>query len=91
MDANCFWRISVQSRQTIRIYILDFELDVKKRGNCYDFLEISANDAVYFKDCGALGRQELQIPASEAVVQFSTATNTMAERGFMLYFEGEFT
>lgn len=29
MDADCYWRLAVQKRQTIRVTLLDFELDVK--------------------------------------------------------------
>ena len=89
MGADCYWRISVQRRQTIKLYIVDFELDVKRRGTCHDYMEITAEERTYFKDCGALGREELEIESHNAVVHFHTAPNSLAQRGFLLYFEGK--
>ena len=40
MDADCHWSVQVQARQSIRITLFDFELDVKRGGHCYDYLEV---------------------------------------------------
>ena len=49
MDAECFWKLSVQKRQTLKLTIFDFELDVKKGGQCSDYLEVYAGERTYFK------------------------------------------
>jgi len=41
MDADCRWMLYVQEQQSIRITLFDFELDVKRGGRCYDFLEVN--------------------------------------------------
>lgn len=88
MDAECVWKLLVQPRQTINIIILDFELDVKRGGFCYDFLEIRTDDHSYFKDCGALGKQAISISSNRALVRFHTAQSGLTQRGFVIYFEG---
>ena len=90
MDAECHWALAVQPRQTIDIIIYDFELDVKRGGQCYDYLEISDTYGnTYFKDCGALGKQTLSINSNEAVIMFKTGHAGLTQRGFFIYFEGE--
>jgi len=42
MDAECRWRVRVQPRQTIRLTIFDFELDIKRAGRCKDFVQITS-------------------------------------------------
>jgi len=88
MDAECVWQLQVQPRQTINIILLDFELDVKRGGFCYDFLEIRTDDHTYFKDCGALGKQSIAIRSNRALVRFHTAQSGLTQRGFVIYFEG---
>jgi len=51
MDAECRWSVHVQRRQAIRITLLDFELDVKRGGRCYDYLEVASGDRTFFRDC----------------------------------------
>ena len=89
LDAQCEWRLAVQQRQTIRVTMYDFELDVKKGGVCNDFLVIKdRHSREYFRDCGSLGKQLIHVESNEAVVYFQTATNSLTQRGFFLYFEG---
>jgi len=108
MDAECRWVIVVQSGQRIRITLFDFELDVKRGGRCFDFLEVSVAGRVYFRDCGALGKQVIDIEwedgeegedgeledgevgATEASVVFKTGQTSLTQRGFLLYFEGQY-
>lgn len=91
MDAECRWVIHVQRRQTIRITLFDFELDVKRGGRCYDHLEISSGDRTLFRDCGALGRQVVDIDTSvsHVLVVFRTGQTSLTQRGFLLHFEGQ--
>ena len=69
--------------------IYDFELDVKKGGNCNDFLEISSGSLTYFKECGALGKQQLKVDANNALVHFHASPYSLTQRGFFLHFKGE--
>ena len=87
-DASCFWQLSVQKRQAIRVTIFDFELDVNKRGSCLDYVEIATEDRSYFKECGAQGRQQIDIDSTDAVVTFHTDLGSLTDRGFLMYFEG---
>jgi len=109
LDTDCRWRLAVQRRQSIKIILYDFELDVKRAGLCHEYLQISAFDdgaearggggrttvggdavdgRIYFRDCGSLGKQTLSIDASEVLVRFKTGQASLAQRGFLLYFEG---
>lgn len=91
MAAECRWSIHVQRRQAIRITLLDFELDVKRGGRCYDYLEISSDARTFFRDCGALGRQivDVDTSCSQVTVTFRTGQTSLTQRGFLLHFEGE--
>jgi hypothetical protein len=89
MDASCVWTISVQRRQTIRITIFDFELDVKRNGRCYDAVEIATSNKNYFSDCGSMGKQVIEVDDHLATVSFTTRNSGLTQRGFFLYFEGE--
>ena len=135
MNADCRWRLVVQRTQTIRLTLFDFELDVRRHGECTDTLDVLSAAAaaaaaatastatspaghdgggvrvgddkdggdsgveggfdgggrrrVYFSDCGALGKQIIEVNASEAVVRFSAGRSGLTQRGFLLYFEGE--
>ena len=89
MDAECLWRISVQKRQTVRLTVFDFELDVKKAARCTDFLEISSGNRVFFKDCGALGKQIIDVDDNQALVRFKTGETSLTQRGFFVFFEGK--
>lgn len=60
-NAKCRWRLAAQRTQTIRLTLVDFELDVRRNGVCHDELKIisiiSNSGHVVFIDCGALGKQ----------------------------------
>ena len=71
-----------------RMTIYDFELDVKKGGQCNDFLEVSSGSLTYFKDCGGLGKQELKVDANNALVHFHASPNSLTQRGFFIHFKG---
>ena len=89
MDAECTWSLAVQPRQTIRVIIFDFELDVKKGGNCFDYLEIETRGQTVFKDCGALGKQSITVDSSTSLIRFKTGQSSPTQRGFFIYFEGD--
>ena len=78
-----------QKRQTIRLTLIDFELDVKKGGHCNDYMEIRGADQTYFSDCGSLGKEQFHIKSDSAVISFSTGTSGLTHRGFLVHFEGE--
>lgn len=88
MDAVCRWTLSVRKWQTIWVTLLDFELDVKRGGTCDDYLEIGYGSKEYFRECGVLGKQTIEVPASATTVQFVTGETSLTQRGFFLYFEG---
>ncbi|KAI0226141.1 hypothetical protein LSAT2_023174 [Lamellibrachia satsuma] len=79
--------IHFQKRQTIRLTILDFELDVKKGGRCNDVMEVWAGGRTYFADCGSLGKEQLRLESDSAVVRFSTGMSSLTQRGFLVHFE----
>ena len=86
----CSWSVHVQRRQAIRITLLDFELDVKRGGRCHDYLAIASADRTFFRDCGALGRQivDVDTSCSHVIVTFRTGQTSLTQRGFLLHFEG---
>lgn len=49
---------------------------------------VGGSGRVYFRDCGSLGKQMLTVESSEALVRFKTGQASLAQRGFLLYFEG---
>lgn len=92
MDVDCQWTLTVQPRQTIRITLYDFELDVKTDGVCRESVEIydvsSAMSSRVFKNCGSLGQLVINVDSSKALIKFTTGQYSLAQRGFILYFEG---
>jgi hypothetical protein len=46
-DADCRWTLTVQPTQTVRLTLLDFELDVRRGGQCHDFLRIAYRRRLY--------------------------------------------
>lgn len=88
--ATCRWTVYVQKFQSIRFVLFDFELDVKRAGRCLDYLEIIAGGKIYFRDCGALGKQVIEVGDHRtAVVTFTTGHTSLTQRGFLIYFEGK--
>jgi hypothetical protein len=45
---------------------------------------------VYFRDCGALGRHTVDVEWNVATVRFVVDQSSLTQRGFFLYFEGQF-
>jgi hypothetical protein len=43
----------------------------------------------YFRECGAMGRQVVDVDDSTATVTFVSGQTSSTQRGFFLYFEGE--
>lgn len=116
--AECRWTLSVRRWQTIRVTLFDFELDVKRGGQCHDFVEIARGTTTasarrpetemvdsrdvmvvdddddderryYFRECGAMGRQVVDVDDSAATVTFVSGQTSSTQRGFFIYFEGE--
>jgi len=99
MDAECHWSVVVQPSQTIRLTLLDFELDVRRSGLCHDYVAVTYRrrlagrklDVIEaFRECGSLGKQVLDIPASSALIVFRTGRSSLTRRGFIIFFEGPF-
>lgn len=88
--AHCRWTVAVRRWQTIRITLFDFELDVKRSGVCHDYLEVSSSQTTttYFDECGATGKQIIDVQSSTADLTFVAAETSSTQRGFFLYYEG---
>ena len=97
MDAECRWSVAVQPSQTIRLTLLDFELDVRRAGTCHDYVGVTYRRRITgrqwdvveaFRECGSLGKQVIDVPASSALVVFKTGRSSLTRRGFIVYYEG---
>jgi len=93
MDVECQWTVVVQPSQTIRLTLLDFELDVRRAGICHDYVGVTyrrrqAGVVEAFRECGSLGKQVIDVPASNALIVFKTGRSSLTRRGFIVYFEG---
>ena len=89
MDVECYWNVAVYKWQRLRLTMLDFELDVKRSGRCFDVVSIRINeDQLVFHDCGALGKQILDLDSSEATIILKTGRTSIMQRGFVIHFEG---
>ena len=97
MDAECRWSVVVQPSQTIRLTLLDFELDVRRAGSCHDYVGVTYRRRVAsgkwdvveaFRECGSLGKQVIDVPVSSALVVFKTGRSSLTRRGFIIHFEG---
>jgi len=100
MDTECHWSVIVQPSQTLRLTLIDFELDVRRAGSCHDYVSVTywrrlaadgggRRDTVeVFRECGSLGKQLIDVPASRASIVFNTSRSSLTRRGFVLYFEG---
>jgi len=90
--------VFVQPSQTLRLTLFDFELDVRRAGACHDYLSVTYRRRLssgrrwttveVFRECGSLGKQVITVPASSAVITFSTGRSSLTRRGFVVYFEG---
>jgi len=95
MIADCWWTLSVQPTQTLRLTLYDFHLSVKTDSVCRDYLRISAvtlkpsgSEVTVFEDCGSLGLQVMDIAASRIHVHFHTDQSSQAHRGFLIHYTG---
>ena len=88
--ADCHWTVAVRRWQTVRVTLFDFELDVKRSGVCHDYLKLSSSQTAttYFRECGATGKQIIDIKASVVDLNFVAAETSSTQRGFFLYYEG---
>ena len=60
-------------------------------GQCHDYLRVSSTSqptTTYYVECGAAGKQVVDVPASTADVNFVAAETSSTQRGFFLYYEG---
>lgn len=92
MDATCRWTLAVRKWQTIHVTLFDFELDVKRGGACDDFLLIvsgSGSSKEWFKECGVLGKQTMDVQSSVATIEFKAGETSLTQRGFFLHYEGQ--
>jgi len=76
---TCFLRFGILLLKTVGSHGAEARGEVG--GNTVD-------SRIYFRDCGSLGKQTLSIDASEVLVRFKTGQASLAQRGFLLYFEG---
>ena len=97
MDAECRWPVVVQPSQTIRLTLLDFELDVRRAGTCHDYVAVTYRRRISdrnwdvveaFRECGSLGKQVINVPVSNALIVFKTGRSSLTRRGFIVYYEG---
>jgi len=92
MNADCHWVVGALPHQTIRLTVLDFELDVRRSMGCFDVLRILSSEGVeYFNDCGVLGKQVVEVNSSLAIIRFSTGQAGLPQRGFLLHYQGWIT
>ena len=90
-NVDCQWRLLAQRHQSIRITLVDFELDVRLDGLCHDTVRVIdvQPDRLIFDDCGVLGKQTLNTAGHEAIVQFHTGHSGQTRRGFLLKYDGQ--
>lgn len=99
MFADCRWRFAAERSRHLRFTIVDFELDVRRSGHCYDRLDIEGRGrhlqpsrwTSYFSDCGALGKHVIDVTGNEAVVRFVSGGAGPAQRGFLLHVQCKIT
>jgi len=102
MTADCWWTLSVQPIQTLRLTLYDFELTVKTNSVCRDYLriiavaltsagtEVSGSEVTVFEDCGSRGLEVFDIAASRVHLHFHTDQSSQAHRGFLIHYTGQF-
>ena len=98
MDTECRWSVLAQPSQTLRLTLYDFELDVRRAGACHDYMSVTYRRRLpatrgwtaveVFRECGSLGKQVIDVPASRATIVFSTGRSSLTRRGFILRFQG---
>ena len=85
---HCITNIRVESYQTIKLHVIDMDLEDNGSYGCTDWM--------YVKDrtrsvtlCGRKGNEPLAMSSSELLIQFNT-NSTANHKGFWLYFEGNY-
>ena len=98
MTADCWWTLTVQPTQTIRLTVYDFQLSVKTGDVCRDYLRITAltltpavSEVTEFEGCGSLGLQVIDVEASRVYLHFHTEQSSPAHRGFLIHYTGSAT
>ena len=98
--ADCWWSVSVQPSQTIRLTIYDFQLSVKTANVCRDYLRISAvtsrsevtsslrSEVTLFEDCGSRGLEVIDVAARRVQLHFHTDQSSQTHRGFLVHYAG---
>lgn len=100
LTADCWWTLTVQLSQTLRLTLYDFQLSVKTDNLCRDYLRIKAatmtpdgsevvgSEVKVFEDCGSLGLQTFDIASSRVHLQFRMHQSSQAHRGFLVHYTG---
>ena len=98
MTADCYWTLTVQPTQTVRLTLYDFQLTVKTGRVCRHYLRITAvtmnpagSEVTVFEDCGSVGLQVMDVAASRVHLHFHTDQSSRANRGFLIYYTGSTT
>jgi len=93
--ADCWWTLTVQPSQTIRLTLYDFQLSVKTANICRDYLRISAvtltsarSEVTVFEDCGSRGLEVIDVAASRVHLHFHTDQSSQTHRGFLIHYAG---
>jgi len=93
--ADCWWTLTVQPSQTIRLTLYDFQLSVKTDNICRDYLRISAvnsssarSQMTLFEDCGSRGLEVIDVAASRVELHFHTDQSSQTHRGFLIHYAG---
>lgn len=87
---QCYWLITVQKRQRIRIIIHDFVVGIRNGDECNDYVRIvdrTTRKAV-FSDCGEIGKKTIIVSNYEAEIVFHSSPDSMPRRGFFISYEG---
>jgi len=93
--ADCWWTLTVQPTQTLRLTLYDFQLSVKTDNVCRDYLRITAvtltpvaSEVTVFEGCGSLGLQVIDTAVSRIRLHFHTDQSSQAHRGFLIHYTG---
>jgi len=93
MTADCWWTLTVQRTQTLRLTLYDFELAVKTDNVCRDYLritgtDVSSSEVTVFEDCGSRGLEVFDTAAIRVHLYFHTDQSSQAHRGFLIHYTG---
>jgi len=93
--ADCWWSLTVQPTQTLRLTLYDFELSVKTANICRDYLRISAatltsggSEVTVFEDCGSRGLEVFEVASSRVYLHLHTVQSSQSHRGFLIHYTG---